>query len=314
MSAITQAKQKQRLATKRRSRLDASRYWGLWLISPWLIGLVLLKLVPIIASFGYSLTDYRLLEPDKIQFVGLKNYADLLTDFNIRPVLWRTASVALWLIPLQTGFSILFASILSSPKLLMKNTIRALFFLPSIIPATAATFMWQGFVNPGSGWLNRLILSPLGLEQFNIFAGRGAGQNLFLLGSVWMIGPGMLIIMGAMQGVPTELLEAAWVDGVNRWRRFVSITLPLVTPAIFFTLVLNFTAVFSGTLLLDRGFGFRTDFSSFDNYIYFILFRAFRVGNASALAWFFFIIVLIFVLILFKSAQYWVYFPDQEQD
>jgi multiple sugar transport system permease protein len=214
---------------------------------------------------------------------------------------------------LQTGASILFAAVLSSPKLLMKNTVRALFFLPSIIPATAATFMWQGFVNPGSGWLNRLILSPLGLEQLNIFSGRGAGQNLFLLGSVWMIGPGMLIIMGAMQGIPTELLEAAWVDGANRWRRFFSITLPLVTPAIFFTLVLNLTAVFSGTLLLDRGFGFRTDFSSFDNYIYFILFRTFRVGNASALAWFFFVMVLIFVLFLFKSAKYWVYFPDQEQ-
>jgi ABC-type sugar transport system permease subunit len=299
-------------STKLRS-FDGTRYGGLWLIAPWLIGLILLKLVPILASFGYSLTNYRLLEPDLTQFVGLKNYADLWQDTNIRPVLWRTAEVALWLIPLQTGTSILFASILSSPKLRLKNTVRALFFLPSIIPATAATFMWQGFVNPDTGWLNRLILSPLGLEQLNIFAERGAGQNLFLLGSVWMIGPGMLIIMGAMQGVPTELLEAAWVDGANRWRRFFSVTLPLVTPAIFFTLVLNLTAVFSGTLLLDRGFGFRTDFSSFDNYIYFVLFRTFRVGSASALAWFFFIIVLIFVLILFKSTQYWVYFPDQEQ-
>jgi len=288
-------------------------YWGLLLISPWLIGLVIFKLIPIASSFGYSLTDYYLLEPDEIQFVGLKNYVDGLKDPQVPLMLWRTVSAALILIPLQTAVSIFFAALLSSEKLLMKNTMRALFFLPSIIPAAAATFMWQGFVNPGSGWLNRIILNPLGLEQLNIFAGRNGGQALFILGSLWMIGPGMLIIMGAMQGIPTEILEAAWVDGASRLRRFFAISLPLISPAIFFTLILNITAVFSGTLLMDRGYGFSTDLSSFDSYIYFVLFRSFKVGRASSLAWFFFIFVMLLVLFLFRTSKRWVYYPDSEE-
>ncbi len=287
-------------------------YWGLILISPWLVGLLIFKLIPIASSFRYSLTDYYLLEPDNTQFVGIQNYVDLFKDTNLLPVLQRTLNVAFVMIPLQTAVSIFFAAILSSKKLMMKNTMRALFFLPSILPAAAANFMWQGFVHPTEGWLNRLILDPVGLEQLNIFFGREAGQSLYILGSLWLIGPGMLIIMGAMQGIPEEILEAAWVDGAGRLRRFFSITLPLSTPAIFFTLVLNLTAVFSGTLLLDRGFGLNTNLSSFDSYIYFTLFRLFRVGDASTLAWFFFIFVMLLVVILFRTSKYWVYYPDNE--
>lgn len=303
-----------RRTTKKKSRsFGEGRYWGLLLIAPWLIGLLLFQLIPILTSFYYSLTDFYLLEPAATEFVGLRNYIGLFSDPNLLPVLWRTALVALLMIPMQTGLSLFFAGILSSEKLLMKNTMRALFFLPSIIPAVAATFMWQGFVDPGEGWLNRVILSPFNLEQLNIFAGRGNGQALFILGSLWMIGPGMLIIMGAMQGIPREIMEAAWVDGAGSIRRFFSITLPLVTPAIFFTLVLNLTAVSSGAMLMDRGFGFSTGYSSFDDYIYNTLFRSFRVGQAASLAWFFFLVIMILVIILFYSSRHWVYFPDNER-
>jgi multiple sugar transport system permease protein len=115
-----------------------------------------------------------------------------------------------------------------------------------------------------------------------------------------------------MQGIPTDIFEAALVDGANRLRRFFFITLPMVTPAIFFTLILNLTAVFGGAVLLDRGYSFNSNLSSVDNYLYFILFNAFRLGAAASLAWIFFIFLLVVVLVLFATSRRWVYFPDRE--
>ena len=292
--------------------IGENRYWGLWLISPWLLGLLLFKLVPIVGSFALSLTNMFLLEPDQAQFVGLKNYIDTFRDPNVGVVFITTVKLALILVPLQTGFSILIATLLSNKKLLMKNSMRALFFIPSIIPSAANVYMWRGFVNPTTGWLNRLILDPLGLERLNIFAGRGAGQALFILSMLWTIGPSILINMGAIQSIPSELHEAAKIDGAGYWRRWWAITLPLITPAIFFTLILNLTAVFSGALILDRGYNHNSGLSSYDQYIYFMLFRAFKLGAASSLAWVFFVFVMLVVLVLFITSKRWVYFPEAQ--
>jgi multiple sugar transport system permease protein len=136
----------------RKNWIGESRYWGLWLIAPWLIGLLAFKLIPIVASFVISLTDLKLLEPDQAKIVGFKNYIDLFNDPNTGIVFITTLKLALILVPLQTGVSILIATMLSNKKLMMKNTMRALFFIPSIIPMAANMYMWQGFVNPSSGW------------------------------------------------------------------------------------------------------------------------------------------------------------------
>jgi ABC-type sugar transport system permease subunit len=292
--------------------IGESRYWGIWLITPWLIGLLAFKFVPIVGSFILSMTDFFLLEPDQVEFVWLKNYINILSDPNITSVFWTTFRLAIILVPLQTGVSVLLATILSNKKLLMKNTIRALFFIPSIIPSAANMYMWRGFVSPSTGWLNRIILGPIGLESLNIFAGRGAGQALFILGSLWTIGPSILINMGAIQGISQELFEAARIDGAGRMKRWIAITLPLISPAIFFTLILNLTAIFSGALILDRGFSHNSNLSSYDSYIHFVLFRQFKLGAASSLAWVFFVFVLIVVLILFGTSKRWVFFPEKE--
>jgi len=288
------------------------RQIGLMLISPWLLGLLIFKLVPILASLVLSFTDFHLLNPDQVQLVGLGNYRIIFRDEQAVTVLWQTVKLALVIIPLQTFASIFIAALLSSQKLLAKNTMRTLFFLPSIIPAFAAALMWQGYVSPATGWLNRLILGPLGLETLNHFYSRGASQPLFILSSLWTIGPGILIMMGAMQGIPSEIYEAARIDGAGRLARFFKITIPLITPAIFFSLVLNLTSVFGGAILLDRGSRWRNDFSSYDGYINFVLFDMFKLGYASSLAWIFFVFVMILVLILFGTSKRWVYFPDRE--
>jgi multiple sugar transport system permease protein len=285
---------------------------GLMLISPWLIGLLLFQLAPILASLVLSFTNFRLLTPEETQFVGLANYKYLIRNEQAWMSLWQTIKLALVIIPLQTFSSIIFAALLSSERLLAKNTMRTLFFLPSIIPAFAAALMWQGYVNPSTGWLNRLLLEPIGLASLNHFSPRSPSQALFILSTLWTIGPGILIMMGSMQGVSPEVYEAALIDGAGRLKRFFAITIPLITPAIFFSLVLNLTAVFGGAILLDRGNRWRAGATSYDGYINFSLFDLFQLGYASSLAWTFFIIVLIVVLILFGTSKYWVYFPDRE--
>jgi multiple sugar transport system permease protein len=286
---------------------------GLILISPWLIGLLIFKLAPIVASFFFSFTDFHLLTPDQTQWVGFENYQIILRDEKAWLAFEQTVKLALIIIPLQTFVSICFAALLSSQRLRNRNLLRTLFFLPSIIPAFSAALMWQGYVNSSTGWLNRLLLDPIGLSSLNHFSSRGDSQSLFILSSLWTIGPGILIMMGAMQGVPLEVYEAAIIDGADRLTRFFKITIPLITPAIFFSLVLNLTAVFGGAVLLDRGNRWRNEFSSFDGYINLNLFTMFHLGYASSLAWFFFVFVMLVVLILFISSKYWVYFPDREK-
>jgi multiple sugar transport system permease protein len=288
------------------------RLWGLLLISLWLIGLLLFKLAPLLATLGISFTDMYLLTPNTMSFVGLKNYIDLFKDPKLGAAFLGTIELALIVIPIQTIAAVLLAALLSNEKLRMKDTLRVLFFVPSIIPSAAALFMWEGFVNPKTGWLNPLLLNPLGLAKFVHFSTRGATPSLLILSTLWSIGPGFMIIIGSMQGIPVDIFEAALVDGANRLRRFFSITLPMISPAIFFTLILNLTAVFGGAILLDRGSSFNSNVSSVDNYLYYILFNDFRLGSAASLAWIFFIFLLVLVLVLFITSKRWVYFPDQE--
>lgn len=286
---------------------------GLMLISPWIIGFVIFKLVPILASLFISFTDFHLLTPAETQYIGLNNYLFVFTDVQAGSVLVKTIRLALIVIPLQTFSAIFIAALLSSKDLLMKDTVRTLFFLPSIIPAFAAALMWQGFVNPSMGWMNRILLDPIGMGWLNHFSSRGASESLFILSSLWTLGPSILIMMGSMQSIHHEIYEASKIDGANRIVRFFTITIPLITPAIFFSLVLNLTAVFGGAILLDRGNTFRrTDFSSYDGYINYVLFDLFQLGYAASLAWIFFIIVLIVILVIFGTSNRWVYFPDRE--
>jgi ABC-type sugar transport system permease subunit len=296
----------------RRRPLQAryKRRIGLWLIAPWLIGLVLFKLVPILATLVMSFTNMNMLEPFKYKLVGLHNYIELFKDSNLGLAFLSTLKSALVLIPLQVLAAVALASLLSSQKLYFKNSLRLLFFLPSIIASYPAYLMWRGFTDPG-GWLYSLFLNPLGLSGLVSFLGVDGPALTRLLASLWSIGPGFLIMMGAMQGIPPDVYEAALVDGANRVRTFFSITIPMVSQAIFFTLILNLTTVFGGGVVLDIGYTFKTDTSSIDAFLYDRLFHAFRLGSAASLAWIFFIFMLALVLFLFATSKYWVYFPDQ---
>jgi multiple sugar transport system permease protein len=298
--------------TGKKTRLRYDKLFGLALISPWLIGFLLFKFLPILASLGISFTDFRLLTPDQTTFVGFDNYAQLLQDEAAGYVLFETIALGITTIPLQLVTSILLAALLNNAKLKYGNLTRTLFFLPSIIPGVAIFFMWIGFMNPSTGWLNKLILQPLGLAGFDNLYSQGAVAFLYSISSLWSIGPGMLIMLGALQGLSPEVQEAARVDGAGPMVRFFYITLPLITPAIFFSIVINLISIFGGVILLDRGNAFSGSFSPFDGYITYVLFENLDLGYAASLAWFFFILVMIVTIALFASARKWVYYPDRE--
>ncbi|HBY08489.1 MAG TPA: hypothetical protein DEH22_12130 [Chloroflexi bacterium] len=286
--------------------------FGLLLISPWLIGLILFKLLPILASLVISFTDFFMLTPEETQFVGLGNYFRLFDDAAVGYVFFETIASALSTIPLQMAASIGLAALLSSPRLKANSAFRTLFFIPSIIPSVAIVFMWFGFVDPTTGWLNRLILGPMGLTGFNDVYSEGAINLLFSMSTLWAIGPGMLIMLAALQSLSPEVQEAARVDGAGPFMRFFSITLPLISPAIFFALVINLISVFGGVILLDRGNIFSGSNSPVDGYISQMMFTKMELGYASSLAWVFFILVMVVIIFLFASSKRWVYFPDQD--
>jgi multiple sugar transport system permease protein len=296
----------------RKSRYRYDMMLGVFLISPWLLGFLFFKLLPILASLVISFTDFQLLAPEATKFVGFDNYERLFHDYGVGYVLFETISLGITTIPLQLAASIALAALLNSSKLKFGNTMRTLFFLPSIIPGVAIFFMWFGFVDPATGWLNKLILTPLGLTGFNDLYSDGAIAFLFSISSLWAVGPGMLIMLGALQGLPPEVQEAARVDGAGPLVRFFYITLPLISPAIFFSVIINLISIFGGVVLLDRGNSFSGDFSPYDRYVSYILFDERDLGYAAALAWFFLILVMIVIGFLFSNARKWVYYPDRD--
>ncbi len=297
---------------RRRFSLRYDKTTGFLLISPWLIGFLLFSFLPIMASLALSFTNFHMLKPEETRFIGLANYGSLLQDEAIGYLVVATLGRAIQTVPLQLLTSILLAALLSSPRLKASIPVRTLFFLPSIIPGVAIAFMWYGFMDPTTGWLNRFILPTFGLDGFNDVYSDAAMGLLMGISSLWAIGPGMLIMLGAMKSISAEIHEAARVDGAGPLVKFFRITLPMITPAIFFSLVINLIAVFGGVILLDRANSFRGGESPFDYYITYWMFEQWNLGYAAGLAWFFFLLVMMVVVALFASSRRWVYFPDRE--
>ena len=304
-SAVPRQKNPQDLLRRREGLI------GFLFLSPWILGFVLLKLAPIVASLVFSFTDFYMLTPEEISFIGLENYLRVLGDIDAGSSLSGSLGYFLFTVPIQLFAALALAAVFSSNRVRAKSFLRPLFFMPSIIPAGAILFIYLGFVDPGSGWLNRLIMEPLGLPPVpGPFTGMSFSILLGLM-ALWSIGPGFLIMYGAMQAIPSEIIEAARVDGAGPLARFFYISIPMISPAIFFSLVINLTSAFGGTVLLDRGYLFSVSLSPMEGYINSMMFGKFELGYAAALAWVMFAVTMLITLALFRSANRWVYFPDE---
>ena len=293
-------------------QLSLRRYsakMGLLFLSPWLVGFVLLKLIPILAALIFSFTNFDMLHPEAAHFVGLANYIQFFRDRNAGSSLFGSISLFVLSVPVEMVVALALAVLFSSDWLRGKRLLRTLFFMPSIIPSIAIFFIIEGLTDPATGWINRLIMMPLKLPPFTGF------DTLFpVFMALWSIGPGFLIMLGAMQGVSKEIYEAARVDGAGPITRLFSITLPMISPAIFFSLVINTISSFGGVALLDRGLPYSQSLSPMEGYIGYVMFSGLKLGYASALSWVMFIAVMIITVAMFRSSRYWVHFPEEDEN
>ena len=286
----------------RRTRQEREALIGLLFISPWLIGFILFKALPILAALIFSFTNFKMLTPEATRFIGLDNYARLLVDNIAGASLFGSLGYFLLTVPLEMIVALALAAIFTSGRLKSKRLLRTLIFMTAIIPATSVFFIFQGTMQ----YADKLIFKPNDLPPID-----GYGLLLPFM-ALWSIGPGFLIMYGAMESVPNEIYESARVDGAGPLARFVLITLPMISPAIFFTLVINLTGAFGGALLLDRGYILSFSLSPMESYINTVMFQRADLGYASALAWVTFSVMMILTILLFRSSKRWVYFPEEE--
>ena len=295
---------------KRISLRSYSARVGFLFILPWIIGFVLLKAFPILTALGFSFTNFRMLQPDQTQFIGLQNYIDFFNDPRAASSLFRSLNYFITTVPIEMLVALLLAAAFSSERLRGKRILRTLYFMPSIIPAAAISIIVSGLVNPSTGWVNQLILKPLNLAAIS-----SRGNFFSIVLALWTIGPGFLIMLSAMLNVPREIYEAARVDGAGPVARFVLITFPMISPAVFFSLVINMISSFGGVALLDRGLPYSRSLSPMESYISRQLFSgSYNLGYASALAWVMFIVVMLITLALFYSTRYWVHFAEEDDN
>lgn len=290
--------------------------WGWILISPWIIGFLAFILLPMIASLIFTFTDFNLNHPEDISFVGLRNYEKLFNDPNVRISL----RVTLLFMAMSLPFSILIplglAMLLNHERLWAKTLFRTLFYMPFIVPVVSVVGIWNGFLNTNSGWLNRMLVE-VGIGRIDwLFSITWIYPALLLMG-IWGTGNAMLVMLAGLQGVPTELYEAAKVDGAGPLTRIRHITLPLISPVIFYNLILTVIGLFKYfdiPYILKNGRGDPGNSTLFYNiHFYKTAFTFQDMGYGSTLAWLLFLIAMVVTIALFVSARWWVYYAAGDE-
>jgi multiple sugar transport system permease protein len=311
LSNATAAQGRWRMTSSRRQAM-----WGLIFIGPWIVGFALFTVGPLIASLVLSFTDFNLVRNDATQFVGLDNYVQLTRD----PLVWQglvvTAKFAVISIPVTMAASLGVAVLVNSPKLFGRSFFRSLFYMPIQIPLVASTLVWPGFLNTETGWMNG-ILRAIGLDGPDwINSTTWIYPALTLIG-LWGIGNFMLINLAGLQNVPTELYEAAKIDGAGPWAMFRRITIPLMSPVLLYNLVISLITTFQYFIVayvLTNGRGDPDNATLFINLdLYREAFRDNHMGYASAIGWLLFVIVLALTIAVFFVARKRVYYAGDEK-
>lgn len=295
-----------------RLTLQQSRtLWGWVFLAPWVFGFLAFYFFPMIASFAFTFTDLQLTKPNEVSFVGLDNYRALLKDIYVGKSLKVTLSYMVLALPISILIPLGLATLLNSKQLWGRRLFRTLFYMPYVVPIISVTYIFNGFLNAQSGWLNR-FLGLLGISGPNwLYSSTWIYPALLMIG-IWGTGNAMLTLLASMQTVPTELYEAARVDGAGPVTVFRRITLPLITPMIFYNLILSMIGLFryfDVPYIISRGTGGPNDITLFYNiYFYRVAIQYDRMGYGATLAWLLFVIALIATVILFATARKWVYY------
>lgn len=291
--------------------------WAYVFISPWLIGFVFFTLGPMLASLYFSFTDYDIVTPPR--WTGIQNYVNLFHDDLFWHALGVTFKFALIALPLNLIISYLIAVLLNQ-NIRGRNLWRTIYFLPSVIAGVAVALLWARIFDPKYGILNP-FLEKLGIEGPGWLSDPSWAIPALVIMSLWAVGGNIILYLAGLQGVPTDLYDAAKVDGATTLQRFWHVTLPMTTPVIFFNVVLGMIATFqyftevyviSSGNTVGGGLGGPARSTLFYNiYLYQNAFKYFHMGYASTMAWILFIIVLVITLLVFRSSTAWVYYEGQ---
>ena len=281
-------------------------------MSPWIFGFLFFTAYPMLASFYQSFTKFNLIETPK--WIGLDNYYRM---FKEDPDFWQALKNTIWIsvvsIPLRIAFALFTAWILTKPQR-GRNIYRTFFFIPAMVPTVAASMAFTYIFNPAIGPINR-FLESLGMKNPPMWFvdPKWSKWGLILLG-LWGIGDTMIIYLAGLLDVPKSLYEAASLEGANAWQQFRYVTLPLMTPVIFFSAVTGVIGSFQYFTEAYVAAGQVNDYSHsmyfYATHIYYSAFKAYEMGYASALAWVLLVITLICTLIMLRTQKRWVHYPN----
>ncbi len=290
------------------TRLERNEaFWFYLIISPWLIGVLAFSLIPFLASFYLSFTSYDMANP--AVWIGTGNYTRMLSE---DPLFLKSLSVtAIWVfggVPLRLAVALIFAVLLNQ-KVLGMGIFRTIYYLPSVVSGVAVALLWMWVLQPQFGILN-FALRQVGLVAPPWLASPQWALPGFIVMSLWSTGSTMIIFLAGLQGIPSELYEAAEIDGAGKIRQFFGVTIPLITPVILFNLVMGIIhsfQVFTQAFVMTNG-GPANATLFYVLYLYRVAFQYSQMGYASAMAWVLFLIILVLTLLVFRSSDRWVYY------
>lgn len=280
-------------------------------LGPWVLGLLLITIGPMVASLFLAFTDYNLLEAP--EWSGFDNFVRMLTDERLHNALDVTFTYVLVSVPLQLGLALLLAVVLDR-GLRGMAFYRSIFYLPSLLGSSVAiAILWKQIF--GSDGLVNQVLGLFGIQGHGWISEPDTALSTLIVLNVWTFGAPMVIFLAGLRQIPTMYYEAASVDGAGPLRRFRSITLPLLTPIIFFNLVLQIIHAFQAftqAFVVSGGTGGPSDSTMFYTlYLYQRGFGNFDMGYASAMAWFLLVIIAAFTAVNFFASRYWVFYEDK---
>lgn len=284
-----------------------------WLfISPWLIGFIAFTGGPILASLGISFTEYSILSPPR--FLGLGNYQQLAND----DLFFKSVSNTVYFVGVGVPLGLLLAFMMAlalNQKLSGQTWFRTIFYLPSVVSGIAVALLWGWLLNSDYGLIN-YMLNLVGIQGPQwLFSTKWVMPALILM-SLWGVGGSMVVFLAGLQGIPEQLYEAAEIDGGGHWAKFWNVTIPMMSPVIFFNLVVTIIGafqIFDQVYIMTNGRGGPANASLvYVLYLYRNGFEYFKMGYASALAWVLFLLILSITVFQFAVARRWVYYEGGE--
>lgn len=311
MGSENKTKRRNAGAGKHRGSIEAKKArMGVLFTLPWILGLLIFYAYPLIASIYYSFTSYSILSAG--EFVGLANYRTLVQDELFWKSIVNTLIFTAMSVPVNLILGVAIALLLNV-KIKGIGIYRTIFFIPTLVPVVATATVWRWLLNSNYGLFNS-ILARFGLGPVPWLASEDWSKISLVMIAAWGIGQAIIINLGGLQDISPEYYEAAAIDGANTWQKTRHITLPLLTPVIFYNLVMsiiNSLQIFTLPYALTNGEGSPTHSLTF--YVMHLYNNAFgymKMGYASAMAWILFVIILILTLIIFTTSKKWVHYQQ----